>query len=77
MPEQPTPQRLEYATPAPPRSGSWGLEDVWTIGRRVLFTIGCGMLVYGLCNSLSGGRDGEYYAAWGAVFISLMIPLPK
>jgi hypothetical protein len=75
--EDPTLQRLEYATPMPPRTDGWGLQDVWIVGRRVLFALGCGMLVYGLCDTYRGGRDGLFSAGWGASFIGLTMPWPR
>jgi hypothetical protein len=74
----PTPQRLDYATPAPrPQAGRWGLEDFWIVGRRAVFALGCAMLAFGLCDTYRGSRDGMYFAAWGAAFIGLTMPWPR
>jgi hypothetical protein len=74
------PQRLDYATPTPrPQVGRWGLEDFWIVGRRAIFALGCAMLVFGICDTFTGGgnRDAMYIAAWGAAFVGLTMPWPR
>jgi hypothetical protein len=74
-PQQP-PLQLHYAQAEPPIP-LWDPRHVaFRIVRRLIFSIGCALLAFGLVSAWSGVNrsDAPYSAAWGAGLIALNAP---
>lgn len=70
--------QLQYATPKPRGRFQPGPDaPLLRVLRQVVFAAGLALLMYGVTSAIAGinGRDGPYFAGWGAALIGLATPL--
>lgn len=73
---QPPPLQLHYAQPERPLPFWDPRNGAFAIIRRLLFSVGCALLAFGVISAWAGVNrsDAPYSAAWGAGLIALNAP---